>query len=134
MTADTATPGLVAPYVGEAERPRRTFAQQVLVDTFSRPGARLGLAWIGVIAFCAVFAPFLANSHPSLLKRAGNLEFPLLRHLTPTDLIALASALLIGAAALLRRRRAAFNLLLIVVGLAILCPLALLKTTPEAIS
>jgi len=133
MTADVANPEPMTPYVGEAERPRRTFAQQALVDTFSRRGASIGLAWIGVIAFCAVFAPFLANSHPYLLKRDGNYEFPLFRHLTPPDLIALASALLIGIAALLRRRSAMVRLIVIAGGLAILSPLAMLKSTPEAV-
>lgn len=134
MTAEATTSGSVTPYLGESERPRRTFAQQALVDTFSRRGAKLGLVWIGVIAFCAVFAPFLASSHPYMLKRDGSFEWPLLHHLTPTDLVALASALLVGVASTLGRRGPIIQLLVVVLGLAILWPLALLKTTPEAIS
>src|SRR5215218_7834200 len=67
----------------------RTFARQALADTFSRTGARVGLAWVIVLAFCGVFAPFLANSHPILLKTDGRWSSPLLRNLTPADVMLL---------------------------------------------
>jgi peptide/nickel transport system permease protein len=38
----------------------------------------------------AVFAPFLANSHPLLLSQGGQISSPLLRYLTPADVILLA--------------------------------------------
>jgi peptide/nickel transport system permease protein len=40
-----------------------------MVDTFKRTGARLGAAWVAVLAICGVFAPFLANSHPFAMRR-----------------------------------------------------------------
>jgi len=54
-----------APNIRPAEA---SYAKKVMRDVFSRIGAKLGLAWIAVIAFVAVFAPFLANSHPLLLN------------------------------------------------------------------
>lgn len=63
----------------------RSFARQVVADIFKRWGARLGIAWIVLLAVIAVFAPFLANSHPLLISEHGRLYSPLLRHLTPGD-------------------------------------------------
>jgi len=75
-----------------AQTPRPWLAE-VMDDTVGRTGARLGLAWIFVVAFFAVFAPFLANSHPYLLKaddpdlarRFGTWSSPLLRFLSGAD-------------------------------------------------
>lgn len=85
-----------------AARPR-TWLAQVMVDTFSRLAAKLGLAWIGVVAFCAVFAPLLANSYPLLLKMDGKWSSPMVEHLTPTDATLLVSAG-VGVALLAMRR------------------------------
>ncbi len=62
---------------------------QVAEQTFSRRAARLASLWIGVIAFCAVFAPLLANTWPVLVKMDGHWSSPLARHLTPSDVILL---------------------------------------------
>ncbi len=48
-------------------------------------GARLGVFWIAVLVMVAVFAPFLANSHPLLLSEQGQLSSPLLRYLSAAD-------------------------------------------------
>ena len=40
----------------------RSWLARAMLDTVGKTSARLGLIWISVIAFCAVFAPFLANS------------------------------------------------------------------------
>ncbi|KPK39276.1 MAG: ABC transporter permease [Gammaproteobacteria bacterium SG8_47] len=61
------------------------YAAQVLREAFSRWGPRFGLSWIIVLVICAVFAPFLASSHPLLLSVAGELRSPALEHLTPGD-------------------------------------------------
>ena len=53
--------------------------------SFSRTGALLGLAWIGTLVFVAVFAPFIANTHPYLLKQGGRWSSPMLMHLTAAD-------------------------------------------------
>src|SRR5687767_4617251 len=83
---------------GTPEAPPRTFWRRALGDAFRRPGARAGAVWVAVLAFCGVFAPFLANSHPLLLKMDGQWVFPLFRHLTPADVVLLLATL--GAAAL----------------------------------
>ena len=64
--------------------PRRWLAG-AMIDTFGKTSARIGLAWIGVVAFAAVFAPFLANSYPILIKQNGRWASPLAKHLTPAD-------------------------------------------------
>jgi peptide/nickel transport system permease protein len=62
-----------------------SFARQVVRETFARWGARFGLAWIGVLLIAAVFAPFIATSHPLLLASDGQLSSPALASLTATD-------------------------------------------------
>jgi len=66
-------------------RQQRSYAAQVLREVFMQWGARLGLFWIGVLVVMAVFAPFLANSHPLLLSEQGQLSSPLMRYLTAAD-------------------------------------------------
>jgi peptide/nickel transport system permease protein len=65
------------------------YARTVLTEAFKHWSARLGLIWIGVIAFFAVFAPFIASSQPYLIKQAGVISSPLLQSLTPADVIIL---------------------------------------------
>lgn len=65
------------------------YARAVLKDAFSQISARIGLTWIAVIAFFAVFAPFVANSHPYLIKTQDGISSPLIQHLTPGDVIIL---------------------------------------------
>ncbi len=60
--------------------------------------ARIALTWIGVVAFFAVFAPLVANSHPIWMKvtsadGAVKTSWPLFDSLTATDLLLLAAAL-----------------------------------------
>lgn len=65
---------------------RRSVIGQTLYDTFGQTGARVGAVWIGVIALLAVFAPFLANTHPLYLRTTtGGWSSPLVRFLTPLD-------------------------------------------------
>jgi peptide/nickel transport system permease protein len=60
-----------------------------------RFGARLALAWIGVIAFFAVLGPVIANAHPLLRKNVatGEWDSPLWQNLTSVDLGLLAAGL-----------------------------------------
>ncbi len=68
-----------------------SFRAQVVRRTWARLGARIGIAWIAVVALCAVFAPFLANSHPLLMRRGGVWSSPLIEHLTWIDVSLLAA-------------------------------------------
>src|SRR5256885_1704509 len=63
----------------------RSFFRQVFRDTFNNARARVGAAWIGILVFLAVFAPFLANTHPVLMRAGGRWTSPLVRNLTQTD-------------------------------------------------
>jgi len=63
----------------------KSFGRLVFEDTFKNYRARAGIAWIAVLVFMAVFAPFLANSNPLLMKISGHWSSPLLVHLTQTD-------------------------------------------------
>jgi peptide/nickel transport system permease protein len=83
---------------------QETFSARVTRQTLSRLGARFGLTWIGIVALSAVFAPFLANSHPLLMQRDGSWSSPLLIHLTFIDTTLLAAFFACLAAWFLRRR------------------------------
>jgi peptide/nickel transport system permease protein len=79
--------------VATVSRPRRTYFQMVVRDTIRRTGAKVGMAWLLVVTFCAVFAPLLATSHPLVMKAAGGeLSFPVLNHLKPVDVTLLVMA------------------------------------------
>ncbi|MCG5511748.1 ABC transporter permease [Ectothiorhodospira shaposhnikovii] len=79
-----------APTLTPPTRRSRGYAAQVAREVLLRWGARVGLAWIGILAAVAVFAPFLASSHPWLILEEGNWSSPVLRHLTPTDVTLMA--------------------------------------------
>ncbi len=68
-----------------AQRQQRSYAAQVLREVFMQWGARLGVFWIGLLVVVAVFAPFLANSHPLLLSEQGEISSPLIQYLTAAD-------------------------------------------------
>jgi peptide/nickel transport system permease protein len=82
-------------------QPPLPWLAQVMLDTVSRSGARVGLVWIFFVAFFAVFSPFLASSHPYILKTTdpqliaqyGRVSSPLLRHLSGADVTLLALGL-----------------------------------------
>ena len=66
---------------------RRSYAGQVAHDVLVRLSAQAGLAWVAVLVVFAVFAPFIANSHPILMQADGRWSSPLLAHLSPADVI-----------------------------------------------
>src|SRR4051812_7661310 len=65
----------------------RSLTRQAWVDTLASKGARVGLAWLGLLAFFAVFGPFLASSHPVLMKAGGKWSSPMLSYLTWADVL-----------------------------------------------
>lgn len=68
--------------------PPRSEIARVILGTLGPVSAKLGLAWLGLMGFFAVFGPFVASSHPIAMKlKGGEWEFPLLRALTPMDAI-----------------------------------------------
>lgn len=57
-----------------------------------RPAAACALAWLGVVAFFAVFAPVIASGHPLAWTQRGadgttRRTFPLLEHLSAWDIV-----------------------------------------------
>lgn len=80
------------------------YAANILRMAFSQWGARFGLAWISILIIVAVFAPFIANSHPWLLSEQGEWSSPLLKNITAADLTLLL-IFLAGIILLLKRPR-----------------------------
>ena len=120
-----------APSDGTPEAPPQSFTRQALSDTFRRTGARVGIAWVAILAFCGVFAPFLANSHPLLLKMDGAWSLPVLRHLTPADVVLLvAVAALLVTLVGLRKRHVSTRLYVLFGAIALAIPVSLLLVRP----
>ena len=78
------------PVSGSPRHRWRPWSRQVLGALLRRTGARVGLAWIGVLVVVATFAPFIASSHPLYMVVDGQGSSPLLRHLQPLDWVWLA--------------------------------------------
>lgn len=64
---------------------RESFAARIWRKTLDGVGVKLGLAWILLLVFAAVFAPFLANSMPLLMSKNGSLSAPVLQYLSIED-------------------------------------------------
>lgn len=59
---------------GIGHRPAEGFWIEAWRSVFKRPGAVLGIIWVSIIAFFAVFAPLVANGHPILLVEQGGVN------------------------------------------------------------
>jgi peptide/nickel transport system permease protein len=115
----------------EALGPRRSYLAAVIQDTFGGLGARLGFAFISVLAFCAVFAPFLANSHPIYMKTAdGEISSPMLQFLGPADIVLLIAALSATVLLFMRRIRAGRRWLIFLGVVAVSIPLSMWLIQP----
>ncbi len=93
---DAAAPEPVTPdAAGASAVPRRSrsFSGRVLYTLLGRWGARVAAVWIGLVALLAVAAPLLANSHPIAFFDGDVWTSPMLRHLTPTDVLLLVVSL-----------------------------------------
>ncbi len=80
-----------------------SFLGRVALRLVGTWGARVGLAWIGLLILVAVAAPALASSHPFLLHRDGETTSPWLQHLTATDVVLFLSSAVAAVLAPLRR-------------------------------
>lgn len=87
----------------DAKAQPRSYTARVALDTVGRPGARLGLAWIGLMTVLAVIAPLIASSHPIIMKMDGQWSSPMLKHLTAIDVTLLVAAVAGGVLLLARR-------------------------------
>ncbi|HLP85226.1 MAG TPA: ABC transporter permease [Phycisphaerales bacterium] len=79
-------------------------------SVIKRPAAKFAIVWLGIIAFFAVIAPFIASGHPIVyreLDEAGNVvktSYPLFRNLSAGDVsLALGALLGLGWMAIARR-------------------------------
>jgi len=102
----------------EIQRTGETFTHRILRKSFSGWGARIGLAWVAILAFTAVFAPFLANSMPLLISENGQLAAPVLRYLSLEDIIVLGAFFILVALLLSPFRQSLKTLLvLLLIGI-----------------
>src|SRR5262245_40744 len=86
MTNLAITPDSAGAETGEARNaPPTSWLARAMLDTLGKTSARMGVAWISIVAFCAVFAPLLANSYPLLVKMKGRWSSPAAQHFTPAD-------------------------------------------------
>lgn len=111
---------------------RRSYIAEVLREVFTRWGARIGLAWILILVGVAVFAPFLATSHPLLLAEGGRLSSPVLAHLTPADVTILV-VFLAGVAVLFWRRTFRQRLAVVLAALAVGAALSYSFVSPPSL-
>lgn len=101
--AQRAEPLMALPPEGAPE-PTRSMAARTLAHAFADRGAKIGLAWILIVAFFGVFGPLLANSYPLLVKTKDGLGSPMLRYLNWAD-VSLLLGTIGGAIAWLASRR-----------------------------
>ncbi len=118
------------PPAADPPRAVRGWVGQALNSVAKRFGARIGMAFIGMIAFSAVFAPFLASSHPLLLKMDRQWTSPAMKHLTPTDVTLLVGFVALLAVAPLRNVKFSHKLAQILGVLAFTIPVALVMAKP----
>lgn len=82
----------------------QSFMRRTIREVFSHWGARIGLGWILLLVFVAIFAPFLANTMPLLMSREGVISAPVLDYLSTEDMVVLISAIVLAIMALIPRR------------------------------
>ena len=117
----------------DSPQPGRTLVQQAVRDTLGTRRAKVGLSWIAVIGFSAVFAPFLANSYPLAAKIKGHWSSPALAHFTPADVILLVSTGTIIALAFFGRVSFDRKVLAFAAMLGVTIPVAVHFVTPPEV-
>ena len=104
--------------------PRRTFFQQVVHDTFTQRGARFASVWLITLVFFAIAAPYIASSHPILMKVGGVWSSPMWEHLTYIDLTLTALALAVVVLLFVRQVKFGMSLVILLGTVAVVVPLA----------
>lgn len=107
MTSAATDPNIPVTPDGDnvSARPSRSWIRRVLGETFVKTGAKVGLAWLAVVSFFAVFAPFVANSRPLwMVDGDGNASSPLILNLTAAD-VTLLGAAVVGVVVFVARKR-----------------------------
>jgi peptide/nickel transport system permease protein len=104
--------------------PRRTFFQQVVHDTFTQRGARFASFWLVTLIFFAISAPYIASSHPILMKVGGVWSSPMWEHLNYVDLTLTALALAVVVLLFVRQMKFGMSLLILLGTVALVGPLA----------
>jgi peptide/nickel transport system permease protein len=112
----------------------RSFLRKVAYDTFNQSGARFGLAWIVLLAFLGVAAPYLASTHPVVMKADGRWSSPMWTHLTAVDLILTAGGLALVVTAALRWTARRVTLATLVAAAVVSGPALALKTSPSTVN
>lgn len=74
---------------------RESFSRRIWQKTWQGVGVKFGFAWVGLLVFLGVFAPFLANSMPLLMRKDGVISVPVLAYLGVEDVVVLAMAALL---------------------------------------
>jgi peptide/nickel transport system permease protein len=106
--ADSTAATAAATQAADLER-RNDYWSVVLRQFHKNKLGYVGLTFISILSLIAIFAPFLADNRPILLKVKGELSSPLLKGFTPTDwflflgFVVVAGSLI--AFRILRRRR-----------------------------
>ncbi len=111
---------------------RESFGRLILRKALAGVRVKVGLAWVGLLLFVAVFAPFLANSMPLLMSKEGVISAPVLSYLTAQDATLLAAfflGLLIWRLSLSAGRR----VLLLAAGVALVGVVASWLVRPPAL-
>lgn len=111
---------------------RESFSARIWRKTLEGVGVKVGLAWVGLLVFAAVFAPFLANSMPLMMSKDGIISAPVLQYLSVEDTWILAT-FFIALAVYRLRLGAAKRILLFLLGSAVAAVLVNLFVKPPVL-
>jgi peptide/nickel transport system permease protein len=111
---------------------RESYAARIWSRTLDGVGVKVGLAWIAILVFAAVFAPFLANSMPLLMSKDGVISAPVFKYLSVEDVWVLSNFFLILVIYRLRLSTGK-RVLLFLLGSTVIALLANLFVNPPAL-